>query len=534
MAPDAARCGNCGHFSAAASDIEDAFPGLRTLSSVDASVRSEDGLCARHDRYIADSSICAHHLPDSNGLGRMPEGSTQVVAIVGSGFSGTATAIRLLRQGHRHSSRVVLIERGPEFGRGVAYAKSDYPYLLNVPASRMSATASDPDEFLRFARTKNATVTGEDFLPRRLYGEYLQHLLQQSAAGAPAGTTLECLQADVVDLQADDADGRIDLRFADGTGLAANIVVLALGSPPAALPAAIRHAANWPALRNDPRASSAVPRRGPMLIIGTGLTMVDVVCAAVDRDPDIEIHALSRHGLVPPSQTQFRPDALADDSGMLAKSAGSARRLVAEMRRLAAHAERSGGDWREAVTLVRRGLPFLWSSLPIGERARFLRHARAYWDVHRHRIPGIALERIDALRRAKQLHVHAGRLVTLEERGDSVLATWLARRSGQRFTLDVAEVVNCTGPDYDVTRSSDPLWKALLARGMAVPDQLCLGIRTATDGALLGRDGIASTRVFYVGPMLRADHWEATAVGELRVHAQQLANHLLDHILCSG
>ena len=106
--------------------------------------------------------------------------------------------------------------------------------------------------------------------------------------------------------------------------------------------------------------------------------MVDVVCASVDRSPDMEIHALSRHGLVPPSQTQFRPDSLADEGGLLAKSAGSPRRLVAEMRRLAAVAERGGGDWREAVTLVRRHLPFLWSSLPIGERARFLRHVRAY------------------------------------------------------------------------------------------------------------------------------------------------------------
>ena len=101
------------------------------------------------------------------------------------------------------------------------------------------------------------------------------------------------------------------------------------------------------------------------------------------------------------------------------------------------------------------------------------------------------------------------------------------RGSGQRCTLDFAEVVNCTGPDYDVTRSTDPLWKALLARGIAVPDPLRLGIRTAAAGALLARDGHVSQQVFYVGPMLRADHWEATAVGELRIHAEQLAEHLL-------
>lgn len=452
---------------------------------------------------------------------------TRTVAIVGSGFSGTAAAIHLIRQARDRRLRVLLLERGPEFGRGVAYAKSDYPYLLNVPASRMSVSASDPDEFLRFAREKNTATTGEDFLPRAMFGDYLQHLLRKSAADAPAGSTLDCMHANAVDLHEDRAGGPIVLELADGAKLTADAVVLALGQPPATLPAAIRHAATWPALRKDPRGQSGAAGRGPLLIIGTGLTMVDAVCASVDRDPDIEIHALSRHGLVPPSQTQFRPDSLADEYGLLAKSAGSTRRLVAAMRRLAALAERGGGDWREAVTLVRRSLPFLWSSLPISERARFLRHVRAYWDVHRHRIPGIALERIDALRSTQQLRIHAGHLVSLEACDQGLRASWLARGSGQRCTLDAAEVVNCTGPDYDVARSADPLWKALLARGVTVPDPLRLGIRTAAGGALLSRDGNVSQRLFYVGPMLRADHWEATAVGELRIYAQQLAEHLL-------
>ncbi len=455
---------------------------------------------------------------------------TRTVAIVGSGFSGTATAIHLIRQARDRRVRVLLLERAPHFGRGVAYANSDYPYLLNVPASRMSATASDPDEFLRFARISNPATTGEDFLPRALFGDYLQHLLQQHADSAPAGSTLECVHADVVDLQAAWSGHPAVLELADGTKLTVDAVILALGQPPAVLPAAIRHAAACPGVRKDPRSRSEPVGHGPLLIIGTGLTMVDVVCASVDRDPGIEIHALSRHGLVPPSQTQFRPDSLADDSGLLAKSAGSTRRLVAEMRRLAAAAERAGGDWREAVTLVRRNLPFLWSSLPFRERSRFLRHVRAYWDVHRHRIPGVALERIDALRATQQLHIHAGHLESLEATDQGLRATWCVRGSAQRRSLTFAEVVNCTGPDYDVTRSSDPLWKALLARGIAVPDPLRLGIRTAGAGALLARDGNVSQNVFYVGPMLRADHWEATAVGELRMHAQNLAEYLLSRL----
>ena len=109
-------------------------------------------------------------------------------------------------------------------------------------------------------------------------------------------------------------------------------------------------------------------------------------------------------------------------------------------------------------------------------------------------------------------------------------ATWLARGSEQRRTLDAAEVVNCTGPDYDVSRSPERLWQALLSRGLAVPDALRLGIRTGPAGALVARGGSESRRLFYIGPMLRADYWEATAVGELRTHAEQLAAALLERL----
>jgi uncharacterized NAD(P)/FAD-binding protein YdhS len=465
----------------------------------------------------------------------MSDRSVRTIAIVGAGFSGTATAVHLLRQARERgqSIRVVLLERGAEFGRGLAYGKSRYPYLLNVPASRMSATTTDPEDFLRFARRSNPQISGEDFLPRSLYGDYLQDLLGGAAADLPRGLTLECLRAEVIDIDPTPGDraAPITLRLADEGSVYADAVVVALGAPLARLPAAIRCTAGWPVLREDPWTdSSPLENRSPLLIVGTGLTMVDVVCAAADRDSGIEIHALSRHGLLPLGQSEFRPHALADDRGVLARSAASASRLLAAVRRLAEEAARDGADWREVVTLVRHEAPALWRRLTVEERGRFIRHARVYWDIHRHRVPAAVLARLDALRASRRLHLHAGRLLCIEAGHGGVRATWLVRGSGQRQTLDAAEVVNCTGPDYDVSRSSERLWQALLARGLAVPDALRLGIRTAPVGSLLARDGSESRSLFYIGPMLRADFWEATAVGELRAHAERLAAALLERL----
>jgi len=459
----------------------------------------------------------------------MAESLSRTIAIVGSGYSGTATALQLLRQARNQTIRVVLIERGPDFGRGLAYARSAYPYLLNVPASRMSATESEPAEFLRFAQRRSVGAMGEDFLPRAWYGDYLQELLAAAAAGSGPTARLERRRGEVVDLTVARHDAPVTLTFADGERLAVDEAVLALGAPLPRLPASVQCTAEWPAFRQDPWAEApALAGRGPLLVIGTGLTMIDVVCAAVDREPDVVIHALSRHGLIPPRQTAFRPDALHDDGGLLAMSAGSTLKLMAAVRRLAREAERRGGDWREAVTQVRRQAPGLWASLSDSERARFLRHARSYWDIHRHRVPAAVLARLDALRATGQLSVHAGRLRSLQAHGSGVRATWSIRGAARMQTLEAAAVVNCTGPDYNVTRSPDRLWLRLLDRGHAVADALELGIRTGPYGALVGRDGATSRHVYYIGPLLRADHWEATAVGELRLHAERLAGALLN------
>jgi hypothetical protein len=52
-------CANCRHFNGHPLDIEAALPGLSSLSSAYAAVRSNDGICVLHDRYVAASSLCA-------------------------------------------------------------------------------------------------------------------------------------------------------------------------------------------------------------------------------------------------------------------------------------------------------------------------------------------------------------------------------------------------------------------------------------------------------------------------------------------
>jgi uncharacterized NAD(P)/FAD-binding protein YdhS len=456
---------------------------------------------------------------------------SRTIAIVGGGFSGTAVATHLLRLLNGEPTRIVLIERGRCIARGVAYADREYKYLLNVPAGRMSANSREPLEFLTFARRRLPYATAEDFLPRALYGEYLEASLASAELAASPHVQLTRVRAEIVDISREAHSGAIQLHATDGSTIAADDVVLALGNPPPASPPALDALLRSSRYSEDPWTAPSSCRPGEtLLVIGTSLTMADVVSAtSVSCNDNVTIHAISRHGLLPPSQTAFRHAPCEGDSAALLREASfSVRRLMRSIRRLAVATQRQGGDWREAVTFVRNIAPALWSRLPLREQRRFLRHVRAYWDVHRHRLPQETLAQIEQMRLRGNLRIHAGRLLSCERSGDKVRVAWRRRGSTQPSSLLVDRVINCTGPEYNPYRSRDPLMHSLFAQRLACADALSLGLRTAENGALIDSSGRAAENLFYVGPQLRADYWEATAAAELRSHAERLATHLAD------
>ena len=459
----------------------------------------------------------------------------RTIVIVGAGFSGTAVAINLLRLSYWRPVRIVLVERGARMARGAAYADRSYDYLLNVPAGRMSMNSSDPLEFLKFAQQRIPEATEDDFLPRALYGDYLESVLLNSELSSPSHTQLHKVRGEVCGIERmgnNTPSFRVELD--DRTTFVADDVVLALGNPPPA---------NLPgtqALRGSPRyiaepwgSPSSFKPNESVLVIGTGLTMADTVIASHDAAGGAAtFYAISRHGMIPPAQTAFRHAGYEGKDGPLLHAASlSTRRLFRAVRELTEEVQSRGGDWREAITRVRALAPSLWQRLPTRERKRFLRHARPYWDVHRHRLPTETLAKLNEMQRGNQLQVHAGRILRFELAGEKIRVSWRARGSDTIQTLLVDRVVNCTGADYNPTRSREPLMRSLLEQGLITADPLGLGMRTSAYGAVIDARHHVATNLYYIGPMLRADHWECTAAQELRVHAEQLARHLATPVI---
>lgn len=452
------------------------------------------------------------------------------VLVVGAGFTGTLVAVHLAREA-RPPFRVALIERAERHGVGVAYSTPHASHLLNVPACQMTAFPDEPDHFVRWARERDASIRDGDFLPRRFYGEYVRDVLAQALAKLPAGVSIELVRGEVVAVETDARRGVV-ARLADGRSIAATAGVLAIGNyPPADPPSRAAGFYASPRYRRDPWAPDAldVDPDADLLLLGTGLTMIDVALALGDARHRGTITCVSRRGLLPQSHRELAaaPVQLAAPKSIDAwprTALGLLRGLRDEIRRRTAE----GAEWREIVSSMRAVTPALWTELPQDERKRFLDHLRPYWETHRHRAAPAIGRRIQTMRDAGQLRLFAGRVTNYAERDGAVVATMRERGTGATREFVVRRVINCTGPDTDLARVQEPLVQQLRARGDIQADVLGLGLATDESGRLLRRDGSAHARLFLAGPLLRGRLWENTAVPELRSDAQRCARRVLE------
>jgi len=451
-----------------------------------------------------------------------------VVAIVGGGFSGCMVAIHLLHSAQQ-PLRVVLIDRADAPGRGVAYRDQPECHLLNVRAEAMSAFPDRPDHFLDWLNTVYSPChpvgTGE-YLPRRIYGLYVESLLAEAQRNARRGVSLELRCGEVLGLRRG-ADGA-SLRLSGGGQVRADRVVLALGNPgPADPPLADPRVFASPRYLGNAWSSPglySIRRDEDLLLIGSGLTALDWLAALQTLGHRGRIHVVSRRGLLPQLHRAAAPQPLSFNPLELPpRVLPLLRRVRAEI----ATVEARGGDWRAVVDALRPHTQALWQRLAAAEQQRFLRHLRPYWEIHRHRAAPHIIESVYELLRSGRLQLVAGRLQGFEERDGEVEASVRVRRGRELQRLRVQRVVNCTGPESNYRRLNHPLIVSLRERGLIQPDALGLGLLTDAQGALLDRDGRPLDWLHTLGPARKGQLWETTAVPEIRVQAQALARRLL-------
>lgn len=460
-------------------------------------------------------------------------GPAPVIAIVGAGFSGTLLASQLLRQAQQ-PLRLLLIERSGRFGPGVAYGSHDPGHLLNVSAGAMSAWPEDPNHLLHWLDLNRAAladllpraVEPSTFLPRQVYGLYLQSILEQAASQAPARSALECLTLELVDLEplaaGSSRSARYRLHFSGHPPLQADQVVLAWGN--SALPPrlqtspAIRHGWSADATRDlDPDA--------PVALLGTGLTMVDMLVSLQRQGHRGPIVALSRHGHHPNAHRRVEPIGDWLDPDQAPTTVLGLWRLI---RRRVEEARRRQQDWRAVIDGLRPRTQQLWARLDLRERRRFLRHVAVIWDVHRHRIAPELQQLLEDLQAQGRLRILAARL--LDHAADAGALRLRIRRRGTPGVgedLRVDRLIVCTGIPLDYASHDQSLVSRLREGGLLQPDGLGLGTVCDAGGAMLNDGDPSRPTLHTLGSPRKGQLWESIAVPELRLQARDLAQKLL-------
>ncbi|MBT9391541.1 FAD/NAD(P)-binding protein [Hymenobacter sp. NST-14] len=455
----------------------------------------------------------------------------KTITIIGGGFSGSTLAVQLARLAgdQPFACDVHLVEPRPVPGPGLAYTARRPEYLLNVRAQFLSAFPDQPDHFRNWLRiTGPAETCEEEFCSRQSYGRYLQQLVGQVLEW-PSLNGIRCRwhnQAAQSVTVAPDGNSAV-VQLQNDQLIQSDFVVLTLGnfapSPPVTTDLAyLLH----PTYHANPWARGALRTIAPddtVLLIGTGLTAVDVLLGLRADGHQGQITAVSGHGRWPaahqPSPATYPSFYATELTGLT-----TVAQVLGAVRRHLRASQAQGLDWRLVIDSLRPDLGRIWAAWPLEEQARFLRHLAGRWSVVRHRSPPRNAALLQEMLASGRVLQHRGRVQDIRPAADGLALT--IRHGQQTQYLTARHVINCTGPLLDYRRIREPLVVQLREAGHLVPDPLGLGIRTDEHGAMRAANGQVSPVLFTLGPSRRPQNFESTAVPELRTQAVSLAQEL--------
>jgi uncharacterized NAD(P)/FAD-binding protein YdhS len=446
------------------------------------------------------------------------------IAIVGGGYAGTVLALHLARRAPA-GTEIAIIEPRTELGSGLAYETPAEEHRINVPADRMGVGVASLDRFDVWLQEHHPELLGDgdpehSYVSRRWFGGFVRDRLVQTLRDSQIG--LRHIKARALSARA--IEGGTEILLSGGEGpLRARHVVIAVSHGLPALPHGVPAAlAGTPGFLENPweiERLAEIPPQGAVLIIGTGLTMADIIASLVARDHRGRISALSRHGLL---ARKAGPAGVPPGLDLSTWPAASLGQYVKLIRAEIARVEAQGLSWRGVFTALRVQSEHLWSRLTRADQWRFLRHLKTFYDVHRYRMTPETYELIEAAAAGGQVEIFAAHLVRVEAAPTGFRAIIRRRGAAADELLEVAAIVNCTGPKQRLAADPATFLGTLIAAGVVQVDPLGLGLAVDHDFRATG----GAPNVYAIGPLTRQRFGDTYGAPEIQLHAERLAGQL--------
>jgi uncharacterized NAD(P)/FAD-binding protein YdhS len=458
-----------------------------------------------------------------------PNQSAPTIAVIGGGFSGASVAYHLAS----HFARILVFEPRSALGQGLAYDTHDPVFRINVPAAKMSFVPGDDAHFVDWVTRNNALVDdpeatdrGRAFPRREIFGRYVEAQIRPFLSNGRVKHIAEAA------LNITRRAGKWEVISESGASYLADILVLATTHPPPSVPDAFESLRNNDRLIADsaqPGALDSIKETSDILIVGTGLTMADVVASLSARGHRGHITAVSRRGLLPRPHDPKQSDPIGNFSGREL----TALSLLRDVRVAIREASDTGISWQAVIDAVRAQAQGFWPTLGLIEQRRILRHLRPFWDVHRFRVAPQVGRVIENRQKDGSLHVEAGHVVGAVRRDDQLLVTLKLRRR-QATTVKANFVVITTGPAHGTVISTSPHLASLNRAGLIAPDALGLGLACDRRGRALNAAGKAVSRLYIAGPLARGTFGELMGLPQVSEYAAFVADEIKREHALSG
>jgi uncharacterized NAD(P)/FAD-binding protein YdhS len=442
------------------------------------------------------------------------------VIIIGGGLSGALVAMQLAQAPGSHE--VLMIEKNPELlGRGVAYQYDFTHQPLNVVASGMSLFPDKPLDFVNWLESNHfkynhliENVSPQEFIPRKIFGDYVLENLERVQQ-----ETLGRLQIRIDEaISILDYGARKTVVLASGAALHADHVILALGNFPPAdlfqLDNPVQKDSRYYGSPWTDKVYSQIKGNEEILLVGSGLTAVDIVLGLILRKFKGKVTMLSRRGRFPlPHDLSQPPFPLPEPE------IKHPRKMLLWIRNLIR--KNSNVPWPSVLDGLRPYTKKIWLQWTLEEKRYFLKKIRPYWEIARHRIPAKSSALLNDMMNAGQLELKKGYVVDATATDGGIEVVYSSE--GQEVKQVFHKVINCTGPESNYRKVRFPIISDLLSRGKVKTDALGLGIECTPEGRIINAQGKIEEGLWCIGPMRKSVLWETTALRELREQAVELA-----------
>jgi uncharacterized NAD(P)/FAD-binding protein YdhS len=452
------------------------------------------------------------------------------VVIAGGGFCGMMTLVNLARKADREI-KIVLINKEYKIARGIAFKSYSDLHVLNVEARNMSAFPDQPDHFIQWCENhpevkKKKSEIPFTFFPRNLYGSYLDDIFNNTIKNLPDFVTVEILTDEVSDIKK--SEDQLIVFTSGGKKFIADKVVLATGNsepgPPNLSDKSFLNSKKYFPNPWKEEAVTGLSNDSAVLIIGAGLTMVDVIIGLIEKNYTGKIISLSPHGFNILPHKKSRPQRYILDELSPPYTLENLFRLFYKHIR---QARKHGETGETVVDAIRAKTQEIWQELTLDDKKKFMTHLRHLWGVARHRLPAYIHQQMQFLIKDGKLKVIAGRIIEINEPDNDVEVHIQKRKDQTELVIHVARVINCTGPQTDIRRQNCALYNNLTENGMIRPDEMNLGVDATANGQVIDSSGNISDQLFAIGSLLKGKLWESTAVPELRLQAMKVAEQII-------